>query len=137
MNAKTAAMMGATMAMLGVILGAFGAHALKASLDVGAMAVYQKASQYHFIHSIALLVLGGVWQGLSNDAVSTRRFRAAAWLFALGLLLFCGSLYALSVTQIKPLGMVTPIGGVAFILAWCFTVLGLRSASWKSENKSE
>ena len=125
------------MAMFGVVLGAFGAHALKATLDASAMAVYQTASQYHFVHSIALVCLGGLWQSLPCEAVSMRRFRAAAWLFALGLLLFCGSLYALSVTQIKALGMVTPIGGVAFILAWCFMALGLRSASWKSEHKCE
>lgn len=99
-----------------MILGAFGAHALKMRLTAEALSVWQTAAQYHFWHALALLAVAlagtGPW------------FQAAGWLFFAGVLLFSGSLYALALGV--PLGLVTPLGGVALILGWvAFAVAAL------------
>ena len=100
---------------LAVALGAFGAHGLKNSLDAAMMEVYQTAVLYHFLHSLALLAVAILMQlNWGNSAALC----VAAWSFVFGLLIFSGSLYTLSVTGIKVLGAITPIGGVAFIIAW-------------------
>ncbi|MEA3195396.1 MAG: hypothetical protein QOD26_3729 [Betaproteobacteria bacterium] len=91
------------------MLGAFGAHALKARLGGEALSIWQTAVQYHFVHALALLAtpqLAGAWA------------KAAGWLFIIGVLVFSGSLYALALGAPRPIGMVTPIGGVALILGW-------------------
>jgi uncharacterized membrane protein YgdD (TMEM256/DUF423 family) len=91
------------------VLGAFGAHALKARLGGEALSIWQTAVQYHFVHALALLAtpqLAGAWA------------KAAGWLFIIGVLVFSGSLYALALGAPRPIGMVTPIGGVALILGW-------------------
>ena len=100
-----------------MVLGAFGAHALKARLGVDALSVWQTAVQYHFWHALALLAVAlagaGPW------------FRAAGWLFFAGVLLFSGSLYALAFGI--PAGVITPLGGLALILGWvAFAIAALR-----------
>jgi uncharacterized membrane protein YgdD (TMEM256/DUF423 family) len=101
-----------------VVLGAFGAHALKATLSPEALSVWQTAVQYHFWHALALLAtpqLAGAWA------------RAAGWLFVAGVLLFSGSLYALALDAPRALGMVTPLGGLALVLGWlAFAVAAIR-----------
>jgi uncharacterized membrane protein YgdD (TMEM256/DUF423 family) len=97
-----------------VALGAFGAHALKARLTPELLAVYHTAVQYHFWHALALL---GVALACLPFPESIW-LRAAGWLFVAGLLLFCGSLYALALGAPRQTGLVTPIGGLCFILAW-------------------
>jgi uncharacterized membrane protein YgdD (TMEM256/DUF423 family) len=92
-----------------VVLGAFGAHALKERLSGDALLVWQTAVQYHFWHALALLAtpqLAGAWA------------KTAGWLFVAGVLVFSGSLYALALGAPRTLGMLTPIGGVALILGW-------------------
>jgi uncharacterized membrane protein YgdD (TMEM256/DUF423 family) len=96
-----------------VALGAFGAHALRARLSPELLAVYQTAVQYHFWHALALL---GV--ALAFPHFPDTWLRAAGWLFVAGLLLFCGSLYALALGAPRQMGFVTPVGGLCFILAW-------------------
>lgn len=94
---------------LAVMIGAFGAHALRDKLDAYAMGVYEKAVFYHFIHALGLLI------------VSQLRPPSMNWICGLllaGIVLFSGSLYALAVTGIRALGAVTPLGGTAFIAAW-------------------
>lgn len=138
MTAKSSAMLGAFSAMLAVMLGAFGAHALKAELGPDMMAVYQTANHYQFIHSLALLMTALFWQmGLADSGRVEQLFRWSATLFALGLLLFCGSLYTLSLTQIRPLGAVTPFGGVAFIIGWGLLLFALFRGAWPSEQNRE
>jgi uncharacterized membrane protein YgdD (TMEM256/DUF423 family) len=97
-----------------VALGAFGAHALKARLSPELLAVYHTAVQYHFWHALALL---GVALAFPHFA-DTTWLRAAGWLFVGGLLLFCGSLYALALGAPRQTGLVTPVGGLCFILGW-------------------
>jgi uncharacterized membrane protein YgdD (TMEM256/DUF423 family) len=106
-------------AALAVALGAFGAHGLKPLLDEKGLQNYQTAVQYHFYHALALAICGVLQQFTNSKKVLT-----AAWLFGVGLLLFSGSLYAMSFfkaagqTVPKWLGPVTPLGGVSFIAGW-------------------
>lgn len=113
---------GSLIAMGGVLLGAFGAHALKQTLSPEAREWYQTAVLYHLIHSVAMLSVGWV--------VVLRAGRppvnAAGVLFLVGILLFSGSLYAMSITGIRKLGMITPIGGVAFVLGWLALAIAAR-----------
>ena len=99
---------------LAVALGAFGAHALRARLDAYAMGVYETAVLYHFVHTLALLAVAL----LCRQGATQRTLSAAGAAFALGLLVFCGSLYLLSLTGISWLGAITPVGGLAFICGW-------------------
>src|SRR5580658_2885460 len=103
---------GAIMMALGVMLGAFGAHALKARLDAYSLDVYQKAVFYHLIHALGILIVART-SSLTQSATST----VCALLLA-GIVLFSGSLYLLAVTGSRGLGAVTPFGGLAFIAAW-------------------
>jgi uncharacterized membrane protein YgdD (TMEM256/DUF423 family) len=103
----------AALCFLAVALGAFGAHALKPTLERHAMTdVWNKAVLYHFIHAIALFVLALF--GTSN--------RGAAWLFLVGIIVFCGSLYLMALTNLRWLGAITPIGGLCFLAGWAWLV---------------
>ncbi|HEX8194506.1 MAG TPA: DUF423 domain-containing protein [Allosphingosinicella sp.] len=104
---------GAILAGLGVALGAFGAHGLKATLGPAELGWWQTAVQYQMWHALALVALG----------LSPLRARAAAWLFALGILFFAGSLYLMALTGLRALGAVTPIGGLLMILGWAALAL--------------
>jgi uncharacterized membrane protein YgdD (TMEM256/DUF423 family) len=102
-----------------VVLGAFGAHALKAQLSAEALSIWQTAVQYHFWHALALLAVAlagsGPW------------FKVSGWLLIAGLFHFSGSLYALALGAPRGLGMVTPLGGLALILGWlAFAVAAIR-----------
>ncbi len=105
---------------LAVALGAFGAHGLKDQLTAsGLLVTYEKAVLYQFLHVAAMLV-----------AARMRPFPFAAWgSFFLGILLFSGSLYVLALTQVRWLGAITPVGGVAFLVGW---LLLARAASSES-----
>jgi uncharacterized membrane protein YgdD (TMEM256/DUF423 family) len=94
-------------------LGAFGAHGLKARLPAEALAVWQTAVQYHAWHALGLLAVG-----LAGFHFEGHWLRASGWLMAGGIVLFSGSLYALSLGAPKGLGLLTPLGGLAFILGW-------------------
>ncbi|MET0504606.1 MAG: DUF423 domain-containing protein [Luteibacter sp.] len=102
-----------------VALGAFGAHALRGIVDAAGMDVWHTAVQYHFWHALALFV---VVLGLAPG----RARSAAIALFAIGIVLFSGSLYALALGAPRWTGAITPIGGVAFIGAWIAVGLSLR-----------
>jgi uncharacterized membrane protein YgdD (TMEM256/DUF423 family) len=101
---------------LGVALGAFGAHLLKSRLSPDLLAIWQTGVLYHLIHAAALLALALYGRVSGSDI----RFGAAA--FALGILIFSGSLYALCLTGVRALGAVTPLGGLAFLAGWAWLV---------------
>ena len=108
---RTWAGLGAVNAFLSVGVGAFGAHALKASLTPELLAIFETGARYHFFHALGLFAVAFLAKdGLEVDL--------AGALMLLGILLFSGSLYALALTGIRELGMVTPFGGVAFLAAW-------------------
>ena len=109
--------------MLAVILGAFGAHGLRGRLDAYAMGVFETAVQYHFYHSLALLAVGVI--ALSQP--QTAMLKSSGWLFLIGIVIFSGSLYLLSITGVKWLGAITPLGGLAFIGGWAC----LAATGWK------
>jgi uncharacterized membrane protein YgdD (TMEM256/DUF423 family) len=99
---------------LAVAAGAFGAHALKSRLPSDALAVYQTAVQYHFWHALGLLAVGVLWTVQPDRAL----LAWSAVLLVAGIAIFSGSLYALALTEVRILGAITPIGGLAFIAGW-------------------
>lgn len=104
---------------LAVMMGAFGAHALKDRLDAYSLGVYEKAVFYHFVHAIGILLIALLARtGAIAPAGQTR----AAWLLLVGIILFSGSLYTLAFTGQRILGAVTPLGGIAFIAGWLILV---------------
>jgi uncharacterized membrane protein YgdD (TMEM256/DUF423 family) len=111
---------GALSAGVAVMAGAFGAHALRATLTPAALATFETAARYQMFHSLALLVVAAWLERPRHPAVAR-----AAGLFLLGTVLFSGSLYALALSGQRWLGAVTPLGGAAFIAGWLFLAWGL------------
>lgn len=108
---------------LSVAFGAFGAHALKQRLDAYALGVFETAVQYQFLHTLALLAVAilALWQPLSPW------LKGSGYLFCFGIVVFSGSLYLLSLTGVKWLGAITPIGGLGFLGGWlCLAVAALQ-----------
>lgn len=105
--------LGALNAFIAVAMGAFSAHALKASLSAHYLAVIQTAADYQFYHALGLILIGLLY--LQNKS---RLTALSGWLMLTGIIIFSGSLYALGLTGTKWLGMVTPAGGVCFLIAW-------------------
>ena len=120
-SAKIFLALGSLNAMLAVILGAFGAHGLKTRLTENMLAVYQTGVQYHIYHALGLIVVGLVIMQLQPSIW----FKSAGWLMLAGILLFSGSLYILSITQLRWLGAITPFGGTMFIFAWLTFFIGI------------
>jgi uncharacterized membrane protein YgdD (TMEM256/DUF423 family) len=106
---------GSVLMALAVVLGAFGAHGLRSRLDAYSMSVYEKAVFYHFVHALGILCIAILAR---TSTITMPGANRAAGLLLLGILVFSGSLYALSVTGIRTLGAITPIGGIAFIAGW-------------------
>lgn len=113
---------GALQAFLAVVTGAFGAHGLQNILDEYGLKIWHTASFYHLTHALALVVLGIYERQLGQ------KLPLAHGAFAVGILLFSGSLYALAWSGNRSLGMITPFGGTAFLVGW----LSLAWASWKT-----
>ena len=113
-GAKLFLVLGSLLCLAGVALGAFGAHALKTRLVPELLALWQTGVQYHFYHSLGLILVGLASYHLPDGAA----LRASGWLMAAGIVLFSGSLYALALSGQKWLGAVAPLGGTAFLLAW-------------------
>jgi uncharacterized membrane protein YgdD (TMEM256/DUF423 family) len=116
-------MAGGVFGALGVLLGAFGAHGLKARLaalpdGLQRQSWWETAAHYHLIHALALFVAAYL-AGKAGAGAAT----VAGWAFALGILLFSGSLYAMTLTGVRVLGAVTPIGGLCFIAGWIAVVV--------------
>ena len=121
-SARTLAIAGLLLA-LATVFGAFGAHALKAQLSPDRLQVYETAVRYHFFHALGLLGIG-----LALRFIDVPSMRWAAVLVIVGIVLFSGSLYALTFGAPRPFGIVTPFGGVALIAGWiCFAVGAWRA----------
>ncbi|EMS33601.1 hypothetical protein C943_04480 [Mariniradius saccharolyticus AK6] len=107
--------MAAMLGMLAVGIGAFGAHGLEPTLEAnGRTETFETAVKYHFYHSLAILALA-IWLQVQPKHTF---LKSVMGLLVLGILIFSGSLYVLSLTGINWLGAITPIGGVAFIAGW-------------------
>ena len=113
------------LSMAAVIIGAFGAHALKGKIETDMLRVYETGVLYHFLHALALGLVG---LAANSDKYPHGWLKIAAILFIVGIVLFSGSLYALSVIGIRRLGMVTPLGGLTFGAGWiALTIAALKS----------
>jgi uncharacterized membrane protein YgdD (TMEM256/DUF423 family) len=120
MNANKTLLAGAIFGMIGVALGAFGAHALKSMLtEYGRLDTYELAVRYEVYHALVLLLVGIIQQ--TSDS---RYIRLSALLFVLGIIGFSGSLYMFCFTQSKVFAFVTPVGGVLLLSAWLFLAYG-------------
>lgn len=108
---------------LAMVLGAFGAHALKAELSPERLQVYETAVMYHFFNALGLLGIGLTLRFVNSPAV-----RWAAVLVLIGIVLFSCSLYALTFGAPRPIGIVTPFGGLALIVGWICYAAGV----WRS-----
>lgn len=122
---KTFVMMGAALMFLAVAAGAFGSHALSAYFEKNRdlAAIYDTAVRYHMIHALALLGVAWALTRWPGPLVTW-----SGWLLFAGILIFSGSLYILSLTGVRWLGAITPIGGVAFLAGW----LCLLLAAWRA-----
>jgi len=113
--------LGAITAFIGVGAGAFGAHALRDTLAPDLMRSYQTAVHYQLVHALGLVVVG-----------LCEHVFGASWLMKLsgltmllGLVLFCGSLYVLALAGLRQIGLITPIGGIAFLVSWLCLAVGM------------
>jgi uncharacterized membrane protein YgdD (TMEM256/DUF423 family) len=111
--------LGAVNAALAVAAGAFAAHGLRERLEPRALEVFETGARYHLYHALAM-ILAGVFVA--------RGASTAGWIFQAGIVVFSGSLYALALTDVKVLGAITPIGGLAFLVGWVW----LAYAAWRS-----
>jgi uncharacterized membrane protein YgdD (TMEM256/DUF423 family) len=111
--------LGSLNAFVGVALGAFGAHGLKTKVAPEMLTVWETAVQYHLVHALGLILVGILCQLMPAASL----LRPAGWLLLAGIILFSGSLYALVLTGTKPIGIITPIGGVAFLIGWLLLAL--------------
>lgn len=116
---------GAVAAMLAVAIGAFGAHALEDTLSEHYMEVFETGVQYHMAHALGILLVGALFDRLPSAKLALWAGR----LLTAGIVLFSGSLYVLAVSEIKALGAITPLGGVAFIAGWICLALASRRKS--------
>lgn len=110
--ARRAGIGGAILGALAVVCGAFAAHALRSQLDADALATWRTAVDYQFWHALALCAVASRLPSGGRMAV------IAAVAFVLGCLLFCGSLYALALGAPRAIGIITPFGGLAFVVGW-------------------
>lgn len=122
---KTFLLLGILNIVLCIALGAFGAHGLKQILSADMLSAYHTGVQYHFYHALGMLIIGL----LLLHFPKSRFMPISGWLMMVGVVLFSFSLYALSITGTKALGMITPFGGVSFLIAW----LLLAYAIWKEK----
>lgn len=125
--ARTWLILAAANGFLAVALGAFGAHGLKRMLEAAPDGVlrlqwWQTAAQYHLAHALALGLVAAAAPHLAG-----RLPQAAGWLLTAGILLFSGSLYAMTLTGVRALGAVTPVGGICLLAGW----LSLLAAAWR------
>jgi len=107
---RTFVMLGGINMFLAVALGAFGAHGLKSRVSAELLTVWQTAVLYHLAHALGLLLIGLLSPYLA--------VKGAGWLLFTGIVLFSGSLYLMVLTDVRSLGMITPLGGVAFLAGW-------------------
>lgn len=113
---------GAAFSLLSVLIGAFGAHSLKNRLSVEMLDIFEVAVRYQMYHGIGLIVVAWAYSQWQSNYIS-----AAGFCFIIGIIIFSGSLYILSLTGLRLLGVITPIGGLAFIAGWgCLIIAAFR-----------
>ncbi len=122
---KTFLLLGTINTFICIALGAFGAHGLKQILTTDKLAVFEIGVQYHLYHALGMLVIGLLLLYFPKS----RMIAASGWLMLLGIMLFSGTLYVTSLTEISGMGIVAPFGGTSFLSAWAL----LTYAIWKEK----
>ncbi|CAN5893301.1 hypothetical protein BH11MYX2_BH11MYX2_09840 [soil metagenome] len=118
MARSTLVALGALNGAIAVAAGAFGAHGLREKLEPRMLEIFETAARYQMYHALAIVLCG---------VLATRGSTQAGWLFQIGIIVFSGSLYALSLSGVKVLGAITPIGGLALIAGWAW----LAWSAWR------
>lgn len=113
--------LGSLNAGLAVLLGAFGAHGLKNRLTETMLSTYQTGVQYHFYHALGLVLIGLIALHLPGSSW----LKWSGWIMFAGIVMFSGSLYLLTISQLRWIGIITPFGGLAFIVSWLLLALAL------------
>lgn len=116
---RTFLLIGAVLGFLGVVFGAFGAHALRSRLSPDMLAVFETGVRYQMYHAFAVLIVAAAIGRIGPAGLLV----VAGWLFSAGVVLFSGSLYVLALSGISALGAVTPIGGLLFLAGWVCLIL--------------
>ncbi|MET0380030.1 MAG: DUF423 domain-containing protein [Spongiibacteraceae bacterium] len=122
---KTYLLISAISGFIAVALGAFGAHGLRQKLSADMLAVYQTGVQYQFYHTLALLAVALLLMTMPPSSF----LKWSGNLFAIGIVIFSGSLYVLAISGVRWLGAITPLGGVAFLAGWM--CLALAAWNWR------
>ena len=123
MRQKDTLITGVIFAGLAVAIGAFGAHALRPVLEAqGRVETFELAVRYQFYHAFAIL-----FSGVLMYHFPSRHLHRAVISFSAGIIIFCGTLYALSLSGVTVLGAVTPVGGILFIAGWVLLLLGINA----------
>lgn len=119
---RTFLLIGSIFGFLGVVFGAFAAHALRSRLSTDMLAVFETAVRYQMYHTFAVLIVAAAIGRIGDAAWLV----LAGWFFVAGIILFSGSLYALTLTGVGMLGAVTPVGGLLFLIGWaCLIVFAI------------
>lgn len=113
-------LLGVINGFIAVALGAFGAHGLEGKISEKMLKTWEKAVNYQMFHTMALFVVG-----ILMGKVTGGNMTASGWMFFIGILLFSGSLYVYSVTSIKTFAMITPLGGLSFLVGWILLGYGV------------
>ena len=113
--------LGSISALLGVALGAFGAHGLKTRVAPELLTTWNTGVHYHLVHALGLILIGILCQMLPEVPL----VRTAGWFIVSGTILFSGSLYVLVLSNIRGFGMITPLGGVAFLFGWLLLAIAV------------
>ena len=113
---KIFALLGALNMLVAVGFGAFGAHGLKDRVDAAMLSVWQTGVLSHLVHALGLFVIAWLVERTGSNLLGI-----AGWIMLAGIILFCGSLYLLVLTDTRMLGAITPFGGICFLLAWALT----------------
>lgn len=116
---KIFVLLGSLNALLGVALGAFGAHGLKSRVTTEMLTVWQTGVFYHLFHALGLVLIGILCQLMPEASL----VRIAGWMIMVGTVLFSGSLYVMVLSDVRALGVITPFGGVAFLIGWLLLVI--------------
>jgi uncharacterized membrane protein YgdD (TMEM256/DUF423 family) len=115
---RTFFILGSVFGMMAILAGTFGAHGLEQTVTPSLLQTFDTGVRYHMYHALALI--GVAW---ACEHFGGKLPVAAGWLFVIGIIVFAGSLYLLAITGARWLGMITPIGGVAFIVGWLLLIV--------------
>jgi uncharacterized membrane protein YgdD (TMEM256/DUF423 family) len=120
MNEKRLGVIACFFGFSGILLGAFGAHALKEKLPVEMLSIFETAVRYQMYHVVPLFFLSMNLKGTMSKSIAF-----SAWFFVIGVVIFSGSLYTLALSGVKAWGAVTPLGGLALMIGWLFLGIGI------------